>query len=67
MQLWDIELWCYLIGITVSQFISLVSVDDLHVLQETIIGILTQQAFHSWVAINFNASGLMDNTLVCFK
>ena len=40
MQLWgvDIELWYYLIGI-ISQFISYVSVDDLHVLQETIMGI----------------------------
>jgi len=29
-------------------------------LQETIIGIFTQQAFNSWAAVSFNASGLMD-------
>ena len=41
------------------------SVDDLHVLQETIMGILTQQAFKSWAALSFNALRLIDNKLAC--
>jgi len=45
-----------------SQFISYVSVD---VLQKTIKGICTQQAFNSWAALSFNASGSMDNKLAC--
>jgi len=44
---------------------SYVSFDDLHVLQETITGLFTGQAFHSWAALNFKTSGLMDNKLVC--
>ena len=47
------------------QFLSYVSVDNLHMLHETIMGIFTQQAFNSWAALSFNASGLMDNKLVC--
>ena len=43
--------------------LAVVSVDDLHVLQETIPDIFTQQGFNSWAALGFNASGLMDNKL----
>ena len=53
------------IQLVLSQYISYVSVDDLYVLQETIMGIFTQQTFNSWAALSFNASGLMDNKLVC--
>jgi len=53
----DIELWWYLIGIITVCY---VSVDDLHVLQETIMGIFTRQVFHNCGALSFNASGLMD-------
>ena len=47
-------------------FISYVSVDDLHVLQETIMGIFTTSfQFLGWATLSFNALGLMDNKLVC--
>ena len=42
----------------------MLSVDDLHVFQETIVGIFTLQAFISWTALSFNALELMDNKLV---
>jgi len=35
------------------------------VLQETVMGTFTQQAFHSLGALSFNASGLMDNKVDC--
>jgi len=34
------------IWLVLSQYISYVSVDDLHVLQETIVGIFTRQTFN---------------------
>ena len=39
------------IGIITVYYISYVSVEDLHVIQETIMGTFTQQTFHSLGAI----------------